>query len=114
MFELVNKMKNLRKVGQYVDYLYVDEAQDNLIGDTACEIFRHGAIRSTLLTAPSRTHAVLHRLCTNPNGLFFAGDTAQTISVGCAFKFTELKANFYRLEVQLLLDYTVVKFLTFQ
>ncbi|KAG8896642.1 hypothetical protein FRC01_011694, partial [Tulasnella sp. 417] len=62
--------------GQYLDFLYVDEAQDNLIVDAA----------------------LLRSLCQNPHGLFFAGDTAQTISVGSAFRFSELKAFLYRLE----------------
>ncbi|KIO30545.1 hypothetical protein M407DRAFT_20433 [Tulasnella calospora MUT 4182] len=62
--------------GKYVDFLYVDEAQDNLIVDAA----------------------LLRSLCQNPHGLFFAGDTAQTISVGSAFRFSELKAFLYRLE----------------
>jgi hypothetical protein len=35
----------------------------------------------------------------NANGLFFAGDTAQTISVGSAFRFNDLKAFLYRVEV---------------
>ncbi|KAG9047262.1 hypothetical protein FS837_002665 [Tulasnella sp. UAMH 9824] len=62
--------------GKCIDFLYVDEAQDNLIIDAA----------------------LLRTLCTNPHGLFFAGDTAQTISVGSAFRFSELKAFLYRLE----------------
>ncbi|KIO30542.1 hypothetical protein M407DRAFT_69087 [Tulasnella calospora MUT 4182] len=62
--------------GQHIDFLYVDEAQDNLIIDAA----------------------LLRALCQNPHGLFFAGDTAQTISVGSAFRFSELKAFLYRLE----------------
>ncbi|KAG9016354.1 hypothetical protein FRB90_003159 [Tulasnella sp. 427] len=62
--------------GKPIDFLYVDEAQDNLIIDAA----------------------LLRNLCPNPHGLFFAGDTAQTISVGSAFRFSELKAFLYRLE----------------
>ncbi|KAG9016355.1 hypothetical protein FRB90_003160 [Tulasnella sp. 427] len=62
--------------GRHIDFLYVDEAQDNLIVDAA----------------------LLRSLCHNPHGLFFAGDTAQTISVGSAFRFSELKAFLYRLE----------------
>ncbi|KAG8937466.1 hypothetical protein FRC00_005252 [Tulasnella sp. 408] len=62
--------------GNHIDFLYVDEAQDNLIIDAA----------------------LLRTLCPNPHGLFFAGDTAQTISVGSAFRFSELKAFLYRLE----------------
>ncbi|KAH8834741.1 hypothetical protein DL96DRAFT_1592 [Flagelloscypha sp. PMI_526] len=63
-------------VGQNIDYLYVDEVQDNLMVD-----------------------ALLMRcLCRNPNGLFWAGDTAQTISVGSSFKFSDLKAFMWRQE----------------
>ncbi|KIO30554.1 hypothetical protein M407DRAFT_20442 [Tulasnella calospora MUT 4182] len=62
--------------GKSIDFLYIDEAQDNLIIDGA--LFRS--------------------LCSNPHGLSFAGDTAQTISVGSAFQFSELKSFLYRLE----------------
>ncbi|KAJ7836348.1 hypothetical protein B0H14DRAFT_2794293 [Mycena olivaceomarginata] len=41
---------------------------------------------------------VLRSICYNPNGLFWAGDTAQTISVGSSFRFNELKAFLYRIE----------------
>ncbi|KAG8897189.1 hypothetical protein FRB99_008378 [Tulasnella sp. 403] len=59
-----------------LDYLYVDEIQDNLIIDAA----------------------LLRGLCRNPHGLFFAGDTAQTISVGSDFRFVELKDFLYNHE----------------
>ncbi|KAI0317334.1 P-loop containing nucleoside triphosphate hydrolase protein, partial [Amylostereum chailletii] len=62
--------------GQMIDYLYVDEVQDNLVID----IF------------------LMRMLCRNAGGLFWAGDTAQTISFGSAFRFTELKAIMYRYE----------------
>jgi hypothetical protein len=42
---------------------------------------------------------VLRRLCRNPDGLFWAGDTAQTISAGSSFRFDDLKAFLYRVEV---------------
>ncbi|KAI9566710.1 hypothetical protein HD554DRAFT_2040083 [Boletus coccyginus] len=63
--------------GQKVDFLYVDEAQDNLLIDAL----------------------LLRLLCRNPNGLFWAGDTAQTISAGSSFRFDDLKAFLYRIEV---------------
>ena len=44
---------------------------------------------------------VLRYLVRNPDGLFWAGDTAQTISVGSSFRFNDLKAFLYRLEVHL-------------
>ncbi|KAL5534681.1 hypothetical protein ACEPAG_1145 [Sanghuangporus baumii] len=59
-----------------VDYLYVDEAQDNLIIDAF----------------------FLRSLCRNPHGLFWAGDTAQTISIGSSFRFNDLKASLYDYE----------------
>ncbi|KAG8982213.1 hypothetical protein FRB93_008309 [Tulasnella sp. JGI-2019a] len=62
--------------GQPIDFLYVDEAQDNLIIDA-------GLLRS---------------LCRSPHGLFFAGDTAQTIAVGSSFRFDALKAYLWRME----------------
>ncbi|KAJ3758111.1 hypothetical protein EV360DRAFT_83381 [Lentinula raphanica] len=62
--------------GQKLDHLYVDEVQDNLLIDTL----------------------ILRMLCHDENGLFWAGDTAQTISVGSSFRFNSLKAFQWRLE----------------
>ncbi|KIJ60092.1 hypothetical protein HYDPIDRAFT_32519 [Hydnomerulius pinastri MD-312] len=62
--------------GQRIDYLYVDEAQDNLLIDAL----------------------LLRLICRNPEGLFWAGDTAQTISAGSSFRFNDLKAFLYRIE----------------
>ncbi|KAJ2926890.1 hypothetical protein H1R20_g10212, partial [Candolleomyces eurysporus] len=62
--------------GTKIDYLYVDEAQDNLLIDAK----------------------LLRSLCRNPDGLFWAGDTAQTIAIGSSFRFDDLKAFLYRLE----------------
>jgi len=60
---------------------------------------------------------VLRTICANPHGLFWAGDTAQvraaivckdlltllqTISIGSSFRFADLKAYQYRIEVGLL------------
>ncbi|KAG8732236.1 hypothetical protein FRC11_014976 [Ceratobasidium sp. 423] len=64
--------------GPRIDCLYVDEAQDNLLIDTK----------------------LLHSLSNNPHGIFMAGDTAQTISAGSAFRFEDLKAFLWRLEEQ--------------
>ncbi|KAH7101434.1 hypothetical protein BKA62DRAFT_703810 [Auriculariales sp. MPI-PUGE-AT-0066] len=63
-------------IGQPIDYLYVDEAQDNLLVDTL----------------------MLRIICSNPDGLFWAGDTAQTISVGSSFRFNDLRAFLHRAE----------------
>ncbi len=44
--------------------------------------------------------SVLRALCNNPDGLFWAGDTAQTISVGSSFRFNGLKAFQWNIEVR--------------
>ncbi|KZT08921.1 uncharacterized protein LAESUDRAFT_675409 [Laetiporus sulphureus 93-53] len=65
--------------GNQMAFIYVDEAQDNLLIDAL---------------------VVLRMLCNNPdNGLFWAGDTAQTISIGSSFRFDDLKSFLYRIEV---------------
>ncbi|KAK0475066.1 P-loop containing nucleoside triphosphate hydrolase protein [Armillaria novae-zelandiae] len=64
--------------GQGLDHLYVDEVQDNMLIDTL----------------------VLRALCNNAEGLFWAGDTAQTISVGSSFRFNALKAFQWNIEDQ--------------
>ncbi|KZW00571.1 hypothetical protein EXIGLDRAFT_145235 [Exidia glandulosa HHB12029] len=69
---------NVNLVGHRIDYLYVDEAQDNLLIDAL----------------------LLRTICSNPQGLFWAGDTAQTISVGSSFRFNDLKAFLHRVEEQ--------------
>ncbi|RUP47795.1 hypothetical protein BC936DRAFT_145324 [Jimgerdemannia flammicorona] len=58
--------------------IYVDECQDNNICD----------------------YAVLMKLVTNPNGLFFAGDTAQAVARGSLFRFADLRSMIYRKEQQ--------------
>lgn len=75
-------------------YSYVDEAQDNLLID-ALGTFGATANGRRSLTI---SRAVLRTLCRNPNGMFWAGDTAQTISVGSAFRFNDLKSFLYRYE----------------
>ncbi|KAG8982207.1 hypothetical protein FRB93_008303 [Tulasnella sp. JGI-2019a] len=70
------KSANRGVTGKLVDFLYVDEAQDNLLIDA-------GLLRS---------------LCKSPHGMFFAGDTAQTIAIGSSFRFDDLKAYLYRIE----------------
>ncbi|KAG6329809.1 hypothetical protein ID866_9280, partial [Astraeus odoratus] len=61
---------------EHKDNPYVDEVQDLLITDAL----------------------LLRILCRNPNGLLWAGDTAQTISAGSSFRFEDLKAFIYRAE----------------
>ncbi|KAI0030326.1 hypothetical protein K488DRAFT_54482, partial [Vararia minispora EC-137] len=48
---------------------------------------------------------VLRLLCRNPDGLFWAGDTAQTISLGSVFTFADLSSFLYRYEVTGLMMY---------
>ncbi|EGN94529.1 hypothetical protein SERLA73DRAFT_114784 [Serpula lacrymans var. lacrymans S7.3] len=60
--------------GERIDFLYVDEVQDNLLIDIP----------------------LLRALCKNPDGMFWAGDTAQAF--GSSFKFDALKAFLYRIE----------------
>ncbi|KAG6330293.1 hypothetical protein ID866_8796 [Astraeus odoratus] len=62
--------------GQRVHYMYVDEVQDLLPIDAL----------------------LLRILCRNPDGLIWAGDTAQTISAGSSFRFEDLTAFMYRAE----------------
>ena len=38
---------------------------------------------------------ILAKICQNPNNLFLAGDTAQSISLGVDFRFTDLRQIFY-------------------
>jgi hypothetical protein len=45
-----------------------------------------------------RLFLVLRFLCRNPCGMFWAGDTAQQIT-STAFRFSDLKAFLYRIEV---------------
>ncbi|THH16783.1 hypothetical protein EW146_g3905 [Bondarzewia mesenterica] len=63
-------------IGEKVDFLYVDEVQDLLLIDVS----------------------FLRCICKNPDGLFWAGDTAQTISFGSAFRFNDLTSLLYTME----------------
>ncbi|KAL4065823.1 hypothetical protein V8B97DRAFT_1919571 [Scleroderma yunnanense] len=80
--------------GRRMDYLYVDEVQDNLITDVV----------------------LLRILCRKPEGLLWAGDTAQTISVGSGFRFEDLKAFIYRIEgdAKMPIEKSLLKPATFQ
>jgi hypothetical protein len=48
---------------------------------------------------------VLRVLCRRPDGMMWVGDTAQTIAAGSSFRFSELKAFNYRLEVSFHVSY---------
>ncbi|KAG9118851.1 hypothetical protein FRC07_006433, partial [Ceratobasidium sp. 392] len=56
-----------------VNYIFVDEVQDQLMIDIH----------------------LLQSLCSNPNGGYWCGDTAQTISVGSSFRIKDLKSFIY-------------------
>lgn len=78
-----------------MSFSYVDEAQDNLLIDALCMYL-------TLLFCVSESYIslVLRLICRNPEGLFWAGDSAQAISAGSSFRFDDLKAFLYRIEVR--------------
>ncbi|KAG8875202.1 hypothetical protein FRB97_005339 [Tulasnella sp. 331] len=80
LFEAYRKLKPAQLVDAadrpQFDYIYIDEIQDNMLIDAA----------------------VLNLVCRNPHGLFYAGDTAQTISVGSSFRFKDLKRFLYQVE----------------
>ncbi|KAG2108067.1 P-loop containing nucleoside triphosphate hydrolase protein [Suillus discolor] len=71
---ILKVLRSQRFPGQQIDYLYVDEAQDNLLIDAL----------------------FLRQLCKNPDGLFWAGE----ISAESSFRFSDLKAFLYRVEQQ--------------
>ncbi|KZV61291.1 P-loop containing nucleoside triphosphate hydrolase protein [Peniophora sp. CONT] len=73
---ILREMREYGVSGKKLDFLYVDEVQDNLLIDAM----------------------LLRMICVNPEGLFWAGDTAQTISVGSSFRFNDLKAFLHRIE----------------
>lgn len=75
----------------------MDEVQDNLLIDTLCESLW---LFCEACASRAMCHTVLRWLCKNPRGLFWAGDTAQTISPGSAFRFNDLKSFLHRAEVQ--------------
>ena len=96
--------------GAHILDSYVDEAQDNLLVD---------ALRKTDGCTTSNTCsltiiAVLRKLCRNPNGLFWAGDTAQTISAGSSFSFNELKSFLFRYEVGGFTDLALLEITSFR
>ncbi|VDB86803.1 unnamed protein product [Peniophora sp. CBMAI 1063] len=78
--DLLRRLESGTFPGRRIDFLYVDEVQDNILVEIS----------------------LLRRICRNPNGLFWAGDTAQTISHGSAFRFADLTAFLYRFEQNLI------------
>ncbi|KAG8995801.1 hypothetical protein FRB94_008764 [Tulasnella sp. JGI-2019a] len=53
-------------------------------------LMRHGTTCSSMPVCCDR--------CKSPHGMFFAGDTAQTIAIGSSFRFDDLKVYLYRIE----------------
>ncbi|KAI0344277.1 hypothetical protein BDW22DRAFT_1147716 [Trametopsis cervina] len=70
---------HLDPISKSIDFLYVDEAQDNLIIDLR----------------------LLRLLRSHSGESVWAGDTAQTIFAGSSFTFNELKASMWRIEDEL-------------
>ncbi|KAG2108064.1 P-loop containing nucleoside triphosphate hydrolase protein, partial [Suillus discolor] len=69
---ILKVLQSQRFPGQQIDHLY-------LLHSSLTEITLELSV------------VVLRRLCRNPDGLFWAGDTAQTISAGSSFRFDDLK-----------------------
>ena len=77
IYHLYQRLKNIEHSCKWsIDYIYIDEVQDF----TQAEL------------------SVIAQCCKNPNGFFFAGDTAQTIIKGVAFRFEDLTSIFYLLK----------------
>lgn len=87
--------------GKNLDFLYVDEVQDDLLIDVARKRLALDQRLAPFPTSSPSPIPVFRSLCPNPHGLFFAGDTAQMISNGTAFRFNELKSILYRFEVSI-------------
>ena len=68
--------KGLRNISWTIHELYIDEVQDF----TQAEL------------------SVIFKCCKDPNRCFLAGDTAQTIIQGIAFRFEDLKSMFHNFE----------------
>ena len=73
---------------------YVDEVQDLLLIDTR-RMFHNWVYTDDILIRV----IVIISLCRNPDGILWAGDTAQTISIGSTFTFKQLGASVYRYQV---------------
>jgi len=73
---------------------YVDEVQDMLLIDTRRTFSDQASCNVVFMQV-----TVIISLCRNPDGLLWAGDTAQTISIGSTFTFKQLGASVYRYQV---------------
>lgn len=70
---LHTRLRNIKDIPWSIHRMYVDEVQDF----TQAEL------------------SLLTMCCSDPNGFFFAGDTAQTIIKGISFRFEDLRSLFY-------------------
>ncbi|CAE6406297.1 unnamed protein product [Rhizoctonia solani] len=70
---IISARKEGTNTGSGVDHLFVDEVQDQLMADIY----------------------LLHSLCSNIDGGYWCGDTAQTINVGSSFRIKDMKAYLY-------------------
>ena len=73
IYNIAGRISSLDRNSIEIDSLFIDEVQDF----TQAEIY------------------ILVKLCRNPNNLFLAGDTAQSITVGVDFRFTDVRQIFY-------------------
>ena len=83
----------------------VDSVTDPLLEATwmRCKTYSSSTLDVRSIFVPSiditykyTTNVVIVSLCRNPDGFLWAGDTAQTISIGSTFRFNELGAFIYR------------------
>jgi hypothetical protein len=73
IYNIAGRISSLDRNSIEIDSLFIDEVQDF----TQAEIY------------------ILVKICRNPNNLFLAGDTAQSITVGVDFRFTDVRQIFY-------------------
>ena len=77
IYHIYKRLQDKGHSGKWsIDYVYIDEVQDF----TQAEL------------------SVIVRCCKDPNGFFFAGDTAQTIIKGVAFRFEDLTSIFHLMQ----------------
>ncbi|KAI0297514.1 hypothetical protein B0F90DRAFT_1819254 [Multifurca ochricompacta] len=88
IFEVYQQLRSERDLADS----YVDEVQDMLLIDTRVCYFAiwpsNGGVLIPII--------VILSLCRNPSGFLWAGDTAQTISIGSAFTFKQLGTSVYK------------------
>jgi hypothetical protein len=77
----------------YITNSFVDEVQDHLMVD----VYRMSELEQVAATPylTVRILLVLQSLCSNLDGGYWCGDTAQTINIGSSFRIKDLKAYIY-------------------